>query len=83
MTRERCADAGSRQGGTHRRRGRRDGGAIARRFAREGFAVCATRWTAAKLQAFVEQIHAEGGTAHGFASDARVEAEVTGLFERI
>ncbi|MEQ1805002.1 MAG: SDR family oxidoreductase [Burkholderiaceae bacterium] len=59
------------------------GGAIARRFAREGFAVCATRRTAAKVQALVEQICAQGGVAHGFASDARVEAEVSTLFERI
>ena len=59
------------------------GGAVARRFAREGYAVCATRRTAAKIEALVEQIRAEGGTAHGFASDARVEAEVTALIERI
>ncbi len=59
------------------------GGAIARRFAREGFAVCATRRTAAKVQALVEQIEADGGVAHGFASDARIESEVTALFERI
>ncbi len=59
------------------------GGAVARRFAREGYAVCATRRTAAKIEALVEQIRAEGGTARGFASDARVEAEVTALIERI
>ncbi len=59
------------------------GGTIARRFAREGYAVCATRRTAAKVEALVERIRAEGGSAHGFASDARVEAEVTALVERI
>ena len=59
------------------------GSAIARRFAREGFTVCATRRTAAKVEALVEQIRAQGGTAFGFASDARVEAEVMALFERI
>lgn len=59
------------------------GGAVARRFAREGFAVCATRRSAAKVQALVEQIRAQGGTAHGFASDARVEGEVVALVERI
>lgn len=59
------------------------GGAIARRFAREGFAVCATRRTAAKVQGLVEQIRGRGGTAHGYASDARVESEVTTLFEQI
>ncbi len=59
------------------------GGAVARRFAREGFAVCATRRSADKVQALVEQIRTQGGTAHGFASDARVEGEVVALVERI
>jgi short-subunit dehydrogenase len=59
------------------------GGAIARRFARGGFTVCATRRSADKLQPLIEQIRAEGGTAHGFASDARKEEEVAALVERI
>jgi len=59
------------------------GGAIARRFARGGFTVCATRRSADKLQPLLEQIRAEGGTAHGFASDARKEEEVAALVERI
>ena len=59
------------------------GGAIARRFAREGFAVCVTRRTADKLAPLVERIRADGGVAHGFASDARQEAEVTSLVARI
>ena len=59
------------------------GGAIARRFAREGFAVCATRRSADKLAPLVERIRAEGGVAHGFASDARQESEVAALVARI
>jgi NAD(P)-dependent dehydrogenase (short-subunit alcohol dehydrogenase family) len=59
------------------------GGAIARRFAREGFAVVATRRNADKLAPVVERIQSEGGVAHGFASDARQEAEVAALVTRI
>jgi NAD(P)-dependent dehydrogenase (short-subunit alcohol dehydrogenase family) len=59
------------------------GGAIARRFAREGYIACVTRRTADALVPLVERIRAEGGQAHGFASDARKEDDVTALFERI
>ena len=59
------------------------GGAIARRFAREGYVACVTRRSADKLSPLVERIRAEGGQAHGFASDARKEDEVTALFARI
>jgi NADP-dependent 3-hydroxy acid dehydrogenase YdfG len=59
------------------------GGAIARRFAREGFAVCATRRDADKLQPLLEELRAQGGTAYGFASDARKEEEVVALIEKI
>jgi NAD(P)-dependent dehydrogenase (short-subunit alcohol dehydrogenase family) len=59
------------------------GGAIARRFAREGYAACMTRRTADKLAPLVERIRAEGGVAHGFASDARKEDDVTALVARI
>jgi NAD(P)-dependent dehydrogenase (short-subunit alcohol dehydrogenase family) len=59
------------------------GGAIARRFAREGYTTCVTRRSLDKLQALLEQIRAEGGTAHGFASDARKEDEVVALVEQI
>ncbi len=59
------------------------GAAVARRFAREGYAVCVTRRTADKVAALAESICAAGGIAHGFASDARVEGEVSSLFERI
>jgi NAD(P)-dependent dehydrogenase (short-subunit alcohol dehydrogenase family) len=59
------------------------GGAIARRFAREGYTTCVTRRSLDKLQALLEQIRAEGGTAHGFASDARTDDEVVALVEQI
>jgi NAD(P)-dependent dehydrogenase (short-subunit alcohol dehydrogenase family) len=59
------------------------GGAIARRFAREGYAVCVTRRSLDKLQPLIEQIAAEGGKVHGFASDARKEEEVLALVEHI
>jgi short-subunit dehydrogenase len=59
------------------------GGAIARRFARGGLTACVTRRSADKLQPLLEQIRAQGGTAHGFASDARKEEEVVALVEQI
>ncbi|MBA3593742.1 MAG: SDR family oxidoreductase [Polaromonas sp.] len=59
------------------------GGAVARRFAREGYTTCVTRRSLDKLQPLLEQIRAEGGTAHGFASDARKEEEVVALVEQI
>lgn len=59
------------------------GGAIARRFAREGLTACVTRRNLDKLQPLLERIRAEGGTAHGFASDARREEEVVALVEQI
>ncbi|MBD9413292.1 SDR family oxidoreductase [Pseudomonas sp. PDM16] len=59
------------------------GGAIAKRFAREGYVACVTRRSAEKLQPLVDSIRAEGGEAHGFASDARKEEEVAELVEQI
>jgi NAD(P)-dependent dehydrogenase (short-subunit alcohol dehydrogenase family) len=59
------------------------GGAIARRFARGGYTACVTRRTAEKLAPLVERIRADGGQAHGHASDARDEAEVLALFAKI
>jgi NAD(P)-dependent dehydrogenase (short-subunit alcohol dehydrogenase family) len=59
------------------------GGAIARRFAREGLIACVTRRTADKLEPLVEAIRAEGGEAHGFASDARKEVDVETLVAHI
>ncbi|WP_207886714.1 SDR family oxidoreductase [Pseudomonas sp. 30_B] len=59
------------------------GGAIARRFAREGYVACVTRRSADKLQPLVDAIRADGGEAHGFASDARNEEAVIELVETI
>ncbi len=59
------------------------GGAIARRFARAGLVACVTRRSADKLEPLLAQIRADGGQAHGFASDARKEEEVVALVERI
>jgi NAD(P)-dependent dehydrogenase (short-subunit alcohol dehydrogenase family) len=59
------------------------GGAIARRFAREGYVACVTRRNADKLQPLLARIRAEGGAAHGFASDARKEEEVAALVAQI
>jgi NAD(P)-dependent dehydrogenase (short-subunit alcohol dehydrogenase family) len=59
------------------------GGAIARRFARGGYTVCATRRSLDKLRRLLDQIEAESGKAHGFASDARKEEEVIALVEQI
>lgn len=59
------------------------GGAIARRFAREGYAVVCTRREVASLEPLLQDIRSWDGEAHGFGSDARVEEEVTALFEKI
>ena len=59
------------------------GGEIAKRFAREGYIACVTRRSADKLQPLVDAIRAEGGEAHGFASDARKEEDVAALVEQI
>jgi len=59
------------------------GGAIARRFARAGLTTCVTRRSADKLEPLLAQIRAQGGAAHGFASDARKEDEVVALVDRI
>jgi short-subunit dehydrogenase len=59
------------------------GGAIARRFAREGFIACVTRRSKDKLANLVKDIEDQGGQAHAFGSDARVETEVIELFKTI
>ena len=59
------------------------GGAIARRFAREGYATVVTRRELSALEPLLQKIRDAGGEAHGFGSDARVEEEVTALFEKI
>jgi NAD(P)-dependent dehydrogenase (short-subunit alcohol dehydrogenase family) len=59
------------------------GGAIARRFAREGLVAVCTRRELGSLEPLLQRIRADGGEAHGFGSDARVEAEVLELFATI
>jgi NAD(P)-dependent dehydrogenase (short-subunit alcohol dehydrogenase family) len=59
------------------------GGAIARRFAREGLVACVARRSLEKLEPLVEEIRAAGGEAHGFASDARKEADVEALVAHV
>jgi short-subunit dehydrogenase len=59
------------------------GGAIARRFAKGGYTACVTRRDAEKLRPLVGAIRADGGQAHGFASDARKEDEVIALVEQV
>lgn len=61
------------------------GGAIARAFAREGLAVCVTRRprNIDRLEALAQDIRAAGGEAHPFGVDAREEAEMVGLVDRI
>jgi len=61
------------------------GSAIARAFAREGLAVCITRRprNLDQLEQVAAAIRAEGGEAHAFGVDARVEAEMIGLVDRI
>ncbi|MFM2085128.1 MAG: hypothetical protein RLY95_1946 [Pseudomonadota bacterium] len=59
------------------------GGAIAKRFAREGYIACVTRRSEEKLQPLVNDIRSSGGEAYGFGSDARIEADMIALIERI
>ncbi|MGB0210747.1 SDR family oxidoreductase [Algiphilus sp.] len=60
-----------------------NGAAIARRFADEGYVSCVTRRDASKLDALVSQIRSEGGHAVACSCDARKEADVEALVERI
>ena len=61
------------------------GSAIARAFAKEGLAVCITRRPRHldKLEALVASIEADGGQAHAYGVDARDEAEMIALIDRI
>src|SRR3954447_5310821 len=58
------------------------GAALSRRFAAEGLHVLVAGRTAAKIHAVVQTIVASGGTAEAIATDATVEEEVVGLFDR-
>ena len=61
------------------------GGSIARAFAAEGMAVVMTRRprNLDQLETLAEEIRAKGGEAHAMGVDARDEAEMTALFDRI
>lgn len=59
------------------------GGAIAKRFAREGYSLCVTRRNADQLSTLVDEIQAAGGVAHPLGCDARVEEQMTAMFEQI
>ena len=61
------------------------GSALARAFARDGLAVCITRRprNLDKLEAVAAAIRAEGGEAHAFGVDARIEAEMIDLVDKI
>ena len=61
------------------------GSAVARAFAAEGLTVCLTRRprNLDQLEALAEEIRATGAVAHAFGCDAREEAEVIALFDRI
>ena len=61
------------------------GAAIARAFAKEGLAVCVTRRPRHldKLEALVASIRDDDGEAHAYGVDARDEAEMIALVDRI
>jgi len=61
------------------------GASIARAFAREGLRVCVTRRPRhiEAIDKLKDEIRAEGGEAHAFGLDARVEDDVVALIERI
>ncbi len=59
------------------------GAAVARRFAQGGYTVCIARRDAAKSQGLVDELKAAGLNAHAFSVDARQEAEVQALFDRV
>jgi NAD(P)-dependent dehydrogenase (short-subunit alcohol dehydrogenase family) len=59
------------------------GSAIAKRFADGGFAVCVGRRNADRLTPLVDEIEAEGGTAHAYRLDARDEDNVRQVFAGI
>jgi NAD(P)-dependent dehydrogenase (short-subunit alcohol dehydrogenase family) len=61
------------------------GASISRAFAREGLGVCVTRRPrhTDAIDKLAETIRAEGGKAYAFGLDARIEADVAALVERI
>jgi hypothetical protein len=59
------------------------GAAVARRFAKGGYTVCIARRDATKSQGLVDELKAAGLNAHAYSVDARQEAEVQALFDRV
>lgn len=61
------------------------GGAVARAFAREGLTVCVTRRSRHldQLESLAASIREEGGSALAYGVDARNEAEMIALIDRI
>jgi len=59
------------------------GAAVARRFAKGGYAVCICRRDAAKSQALLDELKAEGHEIHAISVDARQEKEVQDLLARV
>jgi NAD(P)-dependent dehydrogenase (short-subunit alcohol dehydrogenase family) len=59
------------------------GAAVARRFAVGGYKVCIARRDAAKSDALIKELRAQGCEVHAFSVDARQEAEVQSLFTRV
>lgn len=61
------------------------GSSLARAFAAEGHPVCMTRRARhlEALETLAAEIRADGGEAHAFGIDARVEDKVAGLFQTI
>lgn len=59
------------------------GGAVARRFAREGYVACVVRRKEEELAPLCAEIEAAGGRALALGVDAREEAQILELFERI
>jgi len=61
------------------------GAAVAQAFARQGMQVCITRRprNLPQLEELAGRIRQDGGTAHAYGVDARDEAEMEALFDRI
>jgi NAD(P)-dependent dehydrogenase (short-subunit alcohol dehydrogenase family) len=59
------------------------GAAVARRFAIEGYKVCIARRDASKAQPLVDEMAAAGWDVRAYSVDARQEAQVQDLCERV
>jgi NAD(P)-dependent dehydrogenase (short-subunit alcohol dehydrogenase family) len=59
------------------------GSAVAREFGLKGFTICMVRRGAEKIEAYAEELRAEGIDAYGFGVDARNEEQVESLFDQI